>query len=352
MVSVERTGAVSIEIACICAGALLLSAWLTGRVRKSALARGVLDIPNERSSHQSVMPRGGGLAIVLAFNAGLVALAAFGCQCGAVLLALAGGGLAVAAIGFVDDRWSVPPAWRLSVHLAAAIWAVVCLGGLPALTIGNLIVSLSWIGYVLAVLSIVWTLNLFNFMDGIDGIAASEAVFICAGAGTLSLLHAGDAGSVGTLAWIFCAACLGFLLWNWPPARIFMGDVGSGYLGFVIAVLAIAADHDDPAAPWTWLILGGVFFVDASVTLVRRALRGERVYEAHRTHAYQWLARRWGHRRVTVSVWMVNVLWLWPSAALATSYPGSAIWVLITAFVPLICLSVAVGSGRAEVRSV
>jgi len=210
---------------------------------------------------------------------------------------------------------------------------------------------LSWIGYVLAVLSIVWTLNLFNFMDGIDGIAASEAVFICGSAWMLSLLPAGAAGSVGALALIFCAACLGFLVWNWPPARIFMGDVGSGYLGFVIAVLAIAADHDDPAAPWPWLILGGVFFVDASVTLVHRALRGERVYEAHRTHAYQWLARRWGHRRVTVSVGLVNVLWLLPCAAFATLHPARAIWVLIVAFVPLIGIAVAAGAGRAEARS-
>jgi len=352
MVFLARSGAVSAEIICIAAGALLLSVWLTGLVRKSALARGVLDIPNERSSHQSAMPRGGGLAMVLAFTASLVALASIGGQRGAVLLALAGGGLAVAAIGFVDDRRPVPPAWRLAVHLAAAVWAVAWLGGLPALTIGNLTLSLSWIGYLLAVLSIVWTLNLFNFMDGIDGIAASEAVFICGSAGILGLLYPGGAASVGALAWIFCAACLGFLVWNWPPARIFMGDVGSGYLGFVIAVLAIAADHDDPAAPWPWLILGGVFFVDASVTLVHRALRGERVYEAHRTHAYQWLARRWGHRRVTVSVWVVNVLWLLPCAAFATAHPARAIWVLIVAFVPLTWIALAAGAGRAQARSV
>ncbi len=339
----------SIEIVCIAVGALLLSMWLTGLVRKSALARGMLDVPNERSSHQSVMPRGGGLAMVLAFTTALVALAAIGGQRATLLLAL-GGGLAVAGIGFVDDRRPVPPARRLAVHLAAAVWAVAWLGGLPTLTFGNVTLSLSWIGHVLAVLSIVWTLNLFNFMDGIDGIAASEAVFICGSAGILGLLYPGAAGGGGALAWIFCAACLGFLWWNWPPAKIFMGDVGSGYLGFVIAVLAIAADHDDPAAPWPWLILGGVFFVDASVTLVYRALRGERVYEAHRTHAYQWLARRWGHRRVTVSVWVVNVFWLLPCAAFAAAHPARAIWVLIVAFVPLICIGVAAGAGRPQPR--
>lgn len=334
------------ETAVIAIGTLLLSTWLTGLVRRLALSHGVLDVPNRRSSHQSAMPRGGGLAAVIAFTVALCVLAVRGTQSSAELSALTGGGIAVAAIGWLDDRRTISPLLRLCIHVAAAVWAVAQLGGLPALTVGNLTVSLAWAGYILAVLSIVWTLNLFNFMDGIDGIAASEAVFICGGIGILSLLQADTTAAV--LPWTFAAACLGFLLWNWPPARIFMGDVGSGYLGFVIAVLAIARDREDPAAPWPWLILGGVFFVDASVTLAHRAMRGERLHEAHRTHAYQWLARRWGHLRVTVSVWVVNVLWLLPCAAVAMRYPARAIWVLFAAFLPLIILAWAAGAGKAE----
>jgi Fuc2NAc and GlcNAc transferase len=142
---------------------------------------------------------------------------------------------------------------------------------------------------------------------------------------------------------------VGFLLWNWPPAKIFMGDVGSGYLGYVIAVLALAAARDDPVALWVWLILGGVFFVDATVTLVRRVLRGDRIHQAHRSHAYQWLARRWGsHRRVIVIVTILNLLWLLPCAFLATLHPDHAVAIAVVALAPLVALAFAAGSGRRE----
>ena len=127
-----------------------------------------------------------------------------------------------------------------------------------------------------------------------------------------------------------------------------MGDVGSGFLGYVIAVLALAAARIDPVALWIWLILGGVFFVDATVTLLRRLLRGERVYEAHRSHAYQWLARRWGsHAKVTCAVLIVNVLWLLPCAVFAMRRPSLAAATVIFAFAPLVLLAIAT-SGRRE----
>jgi Fuc2NAc and GlcNAc transferase len=182
-------------------------------------------------------------------------------------------------------------------------------------------------------------------MDGIDGIAASEAIFVaCAGA-LLGLLG-GFASAVPPMAVAFAAACGGFLVWNWPPARIFMGDVGSGYLGYVIAVLALAATRENPVALWTWLILGGVFFVDATVTLVRRLIHGDRIYEAHRSHAYQWLARRWGsHAKVTCAVLAVNVLWLLPCAVFATRRPSLAAATVVFALAPLVLLAIAT-SGR------
>src|SRR5437763_1644121 len=143
-------------------------------------------------------------------------------------------------------------------------------------------------------------------------------------------------------------ACLGFLRWNWPPARIFLGDVGSGYLGYVIVVLAVAAARDNPSALWVWLILGGAFFVDATTTLIRRTLRNERVHEAHRGHAYQWLARRWGsHAKVTCAVLIVNVLWLLPCAVFATWRPSLAAATVVFAFAPLV-LVVSATSGRRE----
>jgi len=185
-------------------------------------------------------------------------------------------------------------------------------------------------------------------MDGIDGIAASEAIFVAvAGA----LLSAPLAGNVAILAaaLAFAAACGGFLVWNWPPARIFLGDVGSGYLGYVIVVLAVAATHDNPAALWVWLILGGAFFADATVTLVRRTLRHERVHEAHRSHAYQWLARRWrNHASVTLAVLSLNMAWLLPCAAWAARFPRYAGGCVLVALAPVAALVAVLGSGRKE----
>ncbi len=331
-----------------------VSALLTGAVRSFALSHGVLDVPNDRSSHSTATPRGGGIAIVATAVAATVILTFFGTLRINLLVALTGGGLAVAAVGFMDDRFKLPAAVRLAVHLAAAVWAVAWLGGLPGLRVANHIAHLGWGGEVLATAGIVWTLNLFNFMDGIDGIAASEAVFVAAaGAALISIgADAGlgtDAGGVSAAALVFACGCAGFLLWNWPPAKIFMGDVGSGYLGYFIAVLSLQAVRENPVVVWVWLILGAVFFVDATVTLVRRTIRGERVHEAHRNHAYQWLARRWrSHGRVTLTVVGLNLLWLLPCALVATLHPAVAVWVLVIAFTPLVVLAVLAGSGRRE----
>jgi Fuc2NAc and GlcNAc transferase len=154
---------------------------------------------------------------------------------------------------------------------------------------------------------------------------------------------------VTSAGFLLAASCCGFLLWNWPPARIFMGDVGSGYLGYVIGVLVLALARENAGAVWTWLILGGVFFVDATVTLIRRAARGETVFEAHRSHAYQWLCRRWGrHMRVTLGVTLVNLLWLLPCAVATIALPKYAMWIAFVALLPLVAVALVSGAGRPE----
>ncbi|HKU15255.1 MAG TPA: glycosyltransferase family 4 protein [Steroidobacteraceae bacterium] len=330
------------------AAALLLAMFLTGMVRRRALRRGVLDVPNSRSSHTTPTPRGGGVAIAIATGAGFVALHLLGAQSLDFLIALLGGGAAIAVIGAIDDRQHVAAWIRLTVHLAAAWWALHWLGGPPALRIGDHMVAMGVAGYVFASVAIVWTVNLFNFMDGIDGIAASEAVFVAWGGAALALVG-GAPGAVAAASLVLGAACCGFLRWNWPPARIFMGDVGSGFLGFTVAVLALAAAHEQAAAGFAWLILGAVFFVDATVTLVRRLRRGARPHQAHRTHGYQWLARRWrSHRKVTVAVLAFDLLWLLPLATLATLFPRAALWFLLLALVPTVVVVVTAGAGRPE----
>lgn len=128
-----------------------------------------------------------------------------------------------------------------------------------------------------------------------------------------------------------------------------MGDAGSGYLGYVVAVLAVTASRSNQTAPWIWLILSGIFFVDATVTLVRRALRHERLHEAHRSHGYQWLARRWSsHRNVTLVVMVLNLVWLLPCAVLAARYTRWAAYITAGALAPLAVMAMAIGSGRPE----
>lgn len=338
----------TMKLVILVAALLGASVWMTQLVRQAAMKRGLLDHPNARSSHVTPTPRGGGLAIVVVTSVGMLILFLSGFSSARLLLALLVGGGAVALAGYLDDRGVINIATRLAIHVSAAILAVVLVGGLTELDFGNGPRQLGLVGPVLSVLGIVWTLNLFNFMDGIDGIAASEAVFV-AGAGAALTSMAGATSTVPLAATVFAAAALGFLYWNRPPARVFMGDVGSGYLGFCLAVFALAAGREEPAHFNAWLILSAVFIVDATITLIRRLVRGERVYEAHRSHAYQWLARRWGsHARVTLAVCAVNLAWLAPCAWACLTNPRlTKVW-LILALIPLAFVCLVAGSGRRE----
>ena len=326
-------------------GAFAISVLLTSWVRKLALERGIIDHPNARSSHSIPIPRGGGLAIVATTLLVGVVMTTSDLIDHDLALALLGG-LPVAWIGFRDDRGSVSVGVRLAVHAAAAIWAMYVLGGLPAVQIGENRVDLGMLGHVLGTLAIMWSLNLFNFMDGIDGIAASEAVF-AAGCGGLLWLMEGEVSSVTAAGLTIAAASAGFLCWNWPPAKIFMGDVGSSFLGFVVAVIAIAATRDYAGGIFVWLILGAVFIADATATLLRRLLRAERVYEAHRSHAYQILSQRWGsHLPVTLSMLTLNGVVLLPLAWLAMRHQEQAWLVASVTLVSLAILAFLVGAGR------
>jgi Fuc2NAc and GlcNAc transferase len=317
------------------------SALLTGWARILASAAGLIDRPNPRSSHVRATPRGGGLAIVITVSA-LLAYLRFNQQLSPELfLALVVGGLAVTTIGLLDDWRSLSPAVRFLVHVAAATWAVYWLQGaatVPAVFSGR---------GVLLVIAVVWMTNLFNFMDGIDGLATMEAASVALGAASLSLLS-GHADILRS-TWILAGACIGFLCWNWPPARIFLGDVGSGYLGYLIAVLAIADARGHWLTLVPWLILCGAFVVDATLTLLLRLLRRSRIFQAHRQHAYQWLARRWhSHRAVTLLVLGINVVWLFPLALLAARLPDWCLAVFLVAVLPLVLGALLAGAGRPE----
>ncbi len=300
-----------------------------------ARRRGVLDLPGRRSSHARPTPRGGGIAIAGAATVAAVALLAGGALptwTGLVWL----GVLAVAVVGWIDDHRPLGVGVRLAVHLAAGGWILWWIPGIPAF----------WPLWAALILATAWTINLYNFMDGIDGLAAAEAVFVFAAAGWMM---AQPAAGLRELAWGVAAAGCGFLLYNHPPARIFMGDVGSAFLGAAAAALAVAGWAVGALAWWMWLILGAVFWVDASYTLFVRTVSGQRIWEAHRSHAYQILARRWrSHGRVTALVSFYNVFWLLPLAGWAQREPGRWPWALGLAVVPVLSACVALGAGRPE----
>lgn len=321
---------------------------LTRLLRRYALARSLIDIPNDRSSHSVPTPRGGGIAIVLCFLAVLPVMGVLGWLPWSFLLWITGAAAGVALLGFLDDHGHIAARWRLIVHFIAAACVLYGLGGLPPLLMFGYLIDLGTIGHILAAFYIVWLLNLYNFMDGIDGIASVEAICVCAGGALLYILL--DAPTLAFAPLLLIAAVGGFLCWNFPPARIFMGDAGSGFLGVIIAALSLQAAWLKAELLWSWIILLGVFVVDATFTLLRRLLRGDKVYLAHRSHAYQYASRKFaGHRPVTLAVLLINLVWLLPIAVLVgLGYVDGLLAVLI-AYSPLVLLAIKFKAGQLDI---
>ncbi|MCQ6258014.1 glycosyltransferase family 4 protein [Pseudomonas sp. Q11] len=326
---------------------VFMAFFLTWILRRYALSRSLIDVPNARSSHSLPTPRGGGLAIVLSFLVTVTFLAVGGELTWNFACALLGAGAMVAILGFLDDHGHIAARWRLLGHFFAAAWALFWIGGLPTISLANITVSFGWVGHVLAAFYLVWMLNLYNFMDGIDGIASVEAICACFGASLLYWLAGFDTLLVAPL--VLAMAVAGFLYWNFPPARIFMGDAGSGFLGIILGLLSLQAAWFSSKLLWVWLILLGVFIVDASVTLIRRLLRGDKVYEAHRSHAYQFASRQYGqHLPVTLAVAAINLFWLLPLAACVVLWNVDGALVLVVAYVPLVLLAIRFHAGEFE----
>lgn len=328
-----------------------LSFALTAALRRYALSRSLLDVPNDRSSHTVPTPRGGGVSIVVTFLSGLVAMWLAGMLELHFFLGAAGAGALVSVIGFMDDHGHIAARWRLLGHFGAAVWVLGWTGGLAPVEMFGSSLDLGLAGHLFAVFYLVWMLNLYNFMDGIDGLASVEAISVCGGACFLYWLSGQQ-----HLIWaplLLLMAVVGFLLWNFPPAKIFMGDAGSGFLGITLGVLSLQATSINPEFLWAWLILLGVFIVDATFTLLRRLLRGDKVYEAHRSHAYQYASRLYGrHLPVTVAVALINLLWLLPIAFGVVVLGLNGAVGLVIAYVPLLVVAVKYRAGELEVKGV
>lgn len=258
--------------------------WLSVRWIITYLTRReMLDTPNNRTLHTGSVPRGGGLVIAVLLVIGCLLMAFFSASVVfystlALLMAVWAG------LGWYDDQHDLTPQLRFPIQLLLAIATVAALGWVNTI----LSIQLGWLGPVLTVIGILWMANLYNFMDGMDGLAASQAIV---GSVTLSFwfVRVGNTG-LATVCVVVAAACYGFLLWNWRPAKVFMGDVGSITLGAFFATMIVLATnrHDFPIL--SVLILFSVFIADASLTLLRRAWHREKIWLPHRTHYYQRLA--------------------------------------------------------------
>lgn len=333
----------------ICFFIFLLSFLLTAFFRSYALKKNILDIPNERSSHHLPTPRGGGVAIVVTFMTSLVYVYLNHVIPLADFIGLLSVTFFVAAIGFMDDKYSLSARWRLIGHFLSAIWGIFWIGGLPDLVFFGINIQLGFIGSVLSIFYLVWMLNLYNFMDGIDGLASLEAICVCFGMCILYFVV--GAHELIVLPLSLAMAVLGFLCWNMPPAKIFMGDAGSSFLGILLGLLSLQAAWHSPKFLWCWLILLGVFIVDATVTLFRRFLRGAKVYEAHRSHAYQFASRHFGkHLPVSLGVSFINIFWLLPISLCAALSLMDGAMALVIAYIPLIFIAFFFHAGEGETR--
>jgi len=290
--------AISLAVA---AGALGLSTLCVAGSRRWAVER-MLDIPNARSSHTRPTPRGGGLGIVIG-----VLIGTWGLFFSRIMstpfreiMALSLGGGIVAMVGWLDDIHNVPTRVRLIVQAVSSIIILIAIGYFNAVTvpiIGD--IRLYSIGIPFTLIWIIGLTNAYNFMDGIDGIAGGQAVVAGLGWMTIGLMT--GQSFVGLIGVLLGASSLGFLFHNWPPARIFMGDVGSAFIGFTLAVLPIIAAQRNPRFMVAGILVVWPFILDTSFTLLRRFINKENVFVAHRSHIYQRLVTSgYSHRFVTL----------------------------------------------------
>lgn len=315
---------------------LIFSALVTGIMVRYAAHAAVLDVPNDRSLHTVPTPRGGGLAIVLAFFLGAV-IVMRARQSIPDLLVFLGGAALIAVIGWLDDKYSLSAKMRLLVHLlASGLFVGILVSHLsPQADLLRLSLGLPAVALVLGLLMMTWAINFYNFMDGSDGIAASEAITTGLVWGLIALSQGSQ--DLAFVAFVLVSACTGFLLFNWSPARIFMGDIASGFLGFCFMGLFLLGDAQGKVALPIGLILLGSFVVDSSYTLFKRLLSGKNVAMAHRDHAYQHACRMgYTHRQVASAVIAINLLWLTPLALACLKFPGLGwLWVAV-AYFPLL----------------
>lgn len=255
--------------------------------------------------------------------------------------------LLLAITGFIDDVKNLSIEKRLMVQVAVSLFIAFTLETALVFTIYEGWQINGFIARVLLVIGLLWLINLYNFMDGIDALAAGEAIFYCLAIALLALT--GGAAQISIMAMGLALALCGFLYFNLPPAKIFMGDMGSNYLGVILGVLGIMGIPSGTITVWTVLVLLGVFIVDSTYTLLARMRQGAVWYHGHRSHAYQRAARRFGsHGKIVSAVCAINILWLLPVAWMTTRFQDVGLLLTVLAWFPIFLLSLYCGKWNNE----
>mgnify|MGYP005814008103 CR=1 FL=1 len=326
----------------------LASFGLTYWVKSYAIRNGLQDEPNQRSSHIQLTPHGGGLAIVISFISSVLIGYYFGFFDQDIVLSISIFGGLVAAIGFYDDHNTMGVGSRILVQLISATAAIILLGGLPNIHYGVFFLEFGYLGYFIGCIFLVWMTNLYNFMDGIDGFASIEAM-TTTGCMAVVLMVSTKFESIWHLNNLLVASVLGFFFWNFPKAKIFMGDVGSCFLGFVTGVIMIKSWNLTIDIIFSWVILLAVFITDATYTLFSRVIRGKKFYQAHRSHGYQIASRRYAsHVKVSSLLIVYNVIWLFPLAYWVATKSLHPLTGLALGYVPIIATDIYLGAGKSE----
>lgn len=313
---------------------LAASYCLTRLTLSLALRKDVLDHPNERSSHTSPTPRIGGLGFVIVINALFIILLATGSLSLTTAIAIIVPPTILAIVGLLDDVYQLSNKVRLMLQILSVAAVLMLIQPVDTRATSPLILIMG--GLAVSFL-MVWVINLFNFMDGIDGIAGTEFVFVLLSLALLLAFHPNQEQWIVTIT-LTTLPVVGFLIVNWPPAKIFMGDVGSTYLGLIIGIFCLIA-FQAGVPLWSCLIVFGAFLCDATWTLLTRIITKQRWFAPHRSHSYQKLARRYAsHGKVTLAMLGINIFWLLPFALIANVNPTYGPLLILVAYAPLLAI--------------
>lgn len=320
----------------------LCSALLSLAYLRYGIGHGPYAEPNFRSLHKRAVPKGGGLAIAVSVLVGCLYLNAKGTVGFREFLFYVPGAGIVAFVGALDDRLDIPARYRLPFQMLTAVCVCFGLGGMPNMAIGPVTLSFGVVGTIGLAIACVWFYNLFNFIDGIDGMASSAGIFI--GCTMASVLWLEGDRELAIVLGFLAAANAGFLMFNWPPSKMFMGDTGSSFTSFILSAVFVQSLWKDSTLLWIWMLVCGYYVCDTTVTTTLRALTIRHWYLPHRSHAYQNLARISGsHGRVVALVLAFDVIWLLPLLFVVLSHRDYAPIITCIAYIPLIAFTLKFG---------